>query len=140
MRHPKDESKREMTTVYKAFCKSLNVNCFFMSEPAASDLCIRACIKGYLQNIVWHNWKRVVPLIRAGLQIQTPSFKQFDDALLKRHDIVHRSGHTKDGAEIAISKDEITELCGMITAFAAAINEAIGARDGGTAATPSTAP
>lgn len=88
-------------------------------------------VKGYMQNMVWHNWKRVVPLLRIGLAIKTPSFAQFDSALLKRHDIVHRSGHTKDGEEIAITREEIKELCSQITAFAAAINEAINVRDGG---------
>jgi hypothetical protein len=90
---------------------------------------LKTDIKGHLQNIVWHNWKKVVPLLRIGLRIQTPSFAQFDGALLKRHDIVHRSGHTKDGEEIVVTKDEITQLCAEITAFAAAINEAINTRN-----------
>lgn len=94
---------------------------------------LKTDIKGYLQNIVWHNWKKVVPLMRIGLKIQTPSFSQFDVALLKRHDIVHRSGHTKDGEEVVVTKDEITHLCAEITAFAAAINEAINNRDGDSA-------
>jgi hypothetical protein len=91
---------------------------------------LKTDIKGHLQNIVWHNWKKVVPLLRVGLKIQTPSFAQFDSALLKRHDIVHRSGHTKEGEEVIVTKDEITQLCTQITEFAAAINEAINARDG----------
>lgn len=64
-------------------------------------------VKGHMQNMVWHNWKRVVSLLRIGLKIKTPSFGQFDSALLKLHDIVHRSGHTKDGEELTVTQDEI---------------------------------
>ena len=94
---------------------------------------LKTDIKGHLQNIVWHNWKKVVPLLRNGLQIQTPSFAPFDNALLKRHDIVHRSGRTKDGEEVVVTKTEITQLCEQILAFAVAINEAINTRDVDTA-------
>jgi hypothetical protein len=79
-------------------------------------------VKGYLQNLVWHRWDKVSPLLRQGLEIQHPSFKQFDDALLKRHDIVHRSGHDKAGQPITVSIQEIGDLCQTIETFAVAID------------------
>lgn len=89
---------------------------------------LKTDIKGHLQNIVWHNWKKVMPLMRDGLGITMPSVKQFEEALTKRHDIVHRSGHTKDGQEISVTKEEIADLTKKITEFASAINQAISAR------------
>jgi Txe/YoeB family toxin of Txe-Axe toxin-antitoxin module len=86
-------------------------------------------IKGHLQNIVWHNWRKVVPLIKAGLGIKPPSFAQFDSAILKRHDIVHRSGHTQTGVEVVVTADEIRTLCEQITTFATAISDAIAERN-----------
>jgi hypothetical protein len=85
-------------------------------------------IKGYLQNLVWHNWKSVSPLFKLGLEINIPSFKQFDEALVKRHDIVHRSGLTKVGWPIAVSIIEINELCEQVKIFAAAVNKALDER------------
>jgi hypothetical protein len=85
-------------------------------------------VKGYLQNLVWHRWDKVSPLFKLGLSIQPPSFKPFDDALIKRHDIVHRSGHDKSGNPISVTPDEIRELCLKIETFAAEIDTKLAMR------------
>ncbi|WP_442783956.1 hypothetical protein [Collimonas fungivorans] len=85
-------------------------------------------VKGYLQNLVWHRWALVSPLLRKGLGINHPSFKQFEDALVKRHDIVHRSGHDKAGRPIIVSIQEIHDLCKNIEAFAIAIDGSLAQR------------
>ncbi len=79
-------------------------------------------VKGYLQNLVWHRWDKVGPLFRLGLNVTLPSFKPFDEALLKRHDIVHRSGHDKDGNAVSVTAFEVQELCEKIAAFGTAID------------------
>jgi len=86
-------------------------------------------VKGYLQNLVWHRWDKVAPLFKLGLGIQPPSFKPFDDALVKRHDIVHRSGHDKMGNPISVTTDEIHELCEKVVAFATEIDTKLTQRD-----------
>ncbi|MCK9200494.1 MAG: hypothetical protein M0P59_09140 [Gallionella sp.] len=86
-------------------------------------------VKGYLQNLVWHRWDKVVPLFKLGLGIQPPSFKLFDDALVKRHDIVHRSGHDKAGNPILVTTEEIQELCERIEAFSTEIDTKLAQRD-----------
>jgi hypothetical protein len=80
-------------------------------------------IKAYLQNLVWHQWNKVAPLFKLGLGIDIPGFKQFDSALIKRHDIVHRSGLTKRGERVSIDEFEIESLCAMILGFATEISE-----------------
>jgi hypothetical protein len=81
-------------------------------------------VLGYLQNLVWHRWEKVVPIYKLGLGIaKLPSFKPFEMALEKRHDIVHRSGHDKDGAPIEVSAGEIGELCEKILGLASEIDE-----------------
>lgn len=67
-------------------------------------------------------------LFKLGLGIQPPSFKPFVDALIKRHDIVHRSGHDKSGNSISVTSDEIRELCQMIEQFAAEIDTKLAVR------------
>ncbi|MFZ3018486.1 MAG: hypothetical protein WA056_08535 [Gallionella sp.] len=86
-------------------------------------------VKGYLQNLVWHRWDKVAPLFKLGLGIQPPSFKPFDDALVKRHDIVHRSGHDKMGNPISVTTEEIRQLCEQIEAFATEIDAKLSLRD-----------
>ena len=88
-------------------------------------------IKGYLQNLTWHNWGRVRPLFTHGLEIEIPSFEPFNDSRLKRHDIVHRSGFTKVGWPIIVDATEINTLCKQVREFAVAINSALDDRNGG---------
>lgn len=85
-------------------------------------------VKGYLQNLVWHRWDRVAPLFKTGLGIEPPSFKPFEEVLVKRHHIVHRSGHDKTGNPISVTKEEIGSLCDMIEAFATEIHAKLAPR------------
>jgi hypothetical protein len=85
-------------------------------------------IKAYLQNLVWHQWNKVAPLFTLGLGIESPGFKQFDSALMKRHDIVHRSGFSKTGEQVNLGVAEIDALCEQITQFANEINEKLANR------------
>jgi len=87
-------------------------------------------VKAHLQNVVWHRWDVVSPLFKKGLGLgeAMPSFKPFDAALLKRHDIVHRMGRDKDGGEIAISATDVVGLVASIELFATAIDQALDSR------------
>lgn len=79
---------------------------------------LKAEVNRYLQDTVWHKWEAVGSLFKHGLGINAPSFGVFFDAIKKRHDIVHRSGHTKDGEPIIISSLEVQELTNHVIAFA----------------------
>ena len=85
-------------------------------------------IRGHLQNIVWHNWRSVEPLFTHGLGIEMPSFKVFDDALLKRHDISHRSGFTKDGREVTMEEADVRSLSETVMSCAKEIQARIDGR------------
>ncbi|MGB8031448.1 MAG: hypothetical protein WCF30_17490 [Terracidiphilus sp.] len=85
-------------------------------------------IKAYLQNLVWHQWNKVAPLFAHGLGIDSPGFKQFEGALIKRHDIVHRSGYSKTGERVNVDVAEIEALCEQILRFAEEINEKLANR------------
>lgn len=71
----------------------------------------------YLQNIVWHRWDKVFPLYNKGLGIDMPSGKKLKEAILKRHDIVHRSGMNLNGEKIQITNDDVYELFSNIIHF-----------------------
>lgn len=126
--------------VLESFLWELSQNCIEVSEEALKNCVtklpairdeqiklgdvfnrhetIRSHVKGHLQNTVWHRWDKVGAIYKTGLEITLPSLKVFDDALVKRHDIVHRSGRTKDGREIDVTKSEIEDLCNEVERFA----------------------
>ena len=82
-------------------------------------------VKGYLQNIVWHRWDKVAQLFAYGFGFQPPSFKPFDEALVRRHHIVHRSGFDKNGVAVIITHEDVAELCGLIEVFAQEVHALI---------------
>ena len=55
-----------------------------------------------------------------------PNIKNLYKAIAKRHDIVHRSGRTKDVKQIIISRNEIVELMQDVRTFADYIDSAWG--------------
>lgn len=86
--------------------------------------------KGHLQATVWHRWEHVAPIYRAALGVRLPSVEHFVDALEKRHDIVHRSGHDKAGAAIEMTADEIAALATRVEEFAVELEKRIGDQAG----------
>lgn len=74
-------------------------------------------IKGYMQRMPWHRWSDVRPLLRIGLDVEVPEFSPFRDDLTIRHDIIHRSGTTKDGEPVVVSGQLLFEFGARITAY-----------------------
>ena len=89
---------------------------------------LKARVKGHLQATVWHRWEHVAQIYRATFDIQFPSYGSLDAPLLKRHDIVHRSGHNKEGIPVVVTDEEISELSANIEAFAVELEKSIGSR------------
>jgi hypothetical protein len=99
-----------------------------LSELFKRHAGIKNHAKGYLQNLVWHRWKKVASVFRHALSVELPSTAAFEGPLLKRHDIVHRSGHDKDGAPVTVTAAEIADLCAVIREFADELNSRIEAK------------
>lgn len=89
---------------------------------------IKDHVKGHLQNLIWHRWDKVAPIFRYALCVRLPSTRDFEAPLLKRHDIVHRSGHDKNGAAVTVTAAEIGDLCLKIEAFAEQLDTRIASR------------
>jgi hypothetical protein len=108
-----DEVVRKIITTHPAF-KDQKIELGTIFDKMES---LKTDILGHMQNMVWHNWTHVAPLFKYGLDLQV-SFREFDDAVKKRHDVVHRSGHTKEGEKVLIDPAEIHDLCAQIATFA----------------------
>lgn len=120
-----EEIIRNIVTKMEVFRdKQMKLGDIFQKQASLKD-----DIKGHLQNLTWHNWRSVRPLFTDGLEIMIPSFKPFDAALLKRHNIVHRSGVTKAGWPITVDSAEIEALCEQVREFAFAVKQALAERN-----------
>ena len=65
----------------------------------------------YLTDLVWHKVDRVMQMYKNTLGIDFPEdISAISRAIDKRHDIVHRNGKTKEGEEIIITENHISEL------------------------------
>ena len=80
-------------------------------------------VKGVLQKTTWHNWNKVVPMYRDGLGVEVGDPGVFEGSIIKRHDIVHRSGHNNDGNPVSVSVSDIKILHEKVTEFARRIDK-----------------
>jgi hypothetical protein len=90
---------------------------------------LKDTVKGFLQNLVWHRFDVVAPLAVHGLRIKPPSFEPFIEPVIKRHDIVHRSGNTKNGELIELTSAEIVDLVAKVRQFTHELDRAIRVRN-----------
>jgi hypothetical protein len=72
----------------------------------------------YIGEVRWHNLARVKPMYRDTLGIEFPTeLDKLFNAILTRHDIVHRNGKTKDGEERVITIDGVRRLVTDVESF-----------------------
>ncbi|MDI1267871.1 MAG: hypothetical protein PSV40_02050 [Polaromonas sp.] len=126
-----DEDLRAVVKAVQAFREEkISLSEIFERHDAIKDH-----VRGYLQNLVWHRWDRVAPLLKA-LGVSPPSFRPLADAVRKRHDIVHRSGHAADGMPVALAEGEIDALIAAVESIADSINQQLVVRDFGEESAP----
>lgn len=82
-------------------------------------------ILGHFQNMVWHRWKDVEVIFKAGMNLDLDLSSQLNAPTLIRHDITHRSGKTKDGKEQSITKKVTKEMITLVRQIALDTNKKI---------------
>lgn len=85
-------------------------------------------VETYLQDLVWHRLDKVKPLMEHGLKITLPDVADLMREVLVRHDIVHRSGRTKDGDAVTVSADRVRSVANKVRTFADAIEAELNRR------------
>ena len=84
-------------------------------------------VRKYLLDLIWHNLAKVKNLYKYTLEIDFPdNMEKLYRAVAIRHDIVHRSGKTKAGKTIEITKENLIELLDEVKSFADQIDMAWG--------------
>jgi hypothetical protein len=86
---------------------------------------IEGMVKEFLLGLSWHNIPRVRPLYKdvLGVEFDESVTGELISAVAIRHDIVHRNGKTKDGAEVHVRENEILKLLEVIKKLVKSIED-----------------
>lgn len=102
---------------------------FVKSSPYFKDLSIKAsniydfytdldkAILIQLREIIYHKLGVIKPMYKSTFGIDIGEIRDLMNAVQKRHDIVHRNGHDKDGSEVQISKEDVENLITDVSNF-----------------------
>lgn len=76
---------------------------------------LRSEVEKYLFSFSWHNLAKIGKMYRTCLGVEFPDgLDSIQRAITKRHDLVHRSGKTKEGEEVSVSREDIQALVDAI--------------------------
>ena len=81
-----------------------------MSEIFKAFEAVEKKARSYLMDIVWHRLEKVKLMFKDTLDINFQTNRSLFNAVLVRHDLVHRNGKKKDGGEHDISVEIVIEL------------------------------
>lgn len=94
---------------------------FSMSQLFKERESIKDTVAVYLQNLIFHDLKKVKPMYKAVLGLDLGDIGWLFKAVSKRHDCVHRAGYGKDGNQIAFEEDELQVLIQKVRALCESI-------------------
>ncbi|MFD2784103.1 hypothetical protein [Hymenobacter rubripertinctus] len=78
---------------------------------------IKETAKKVMLDTIYHNLPSVSQMFADTFKIEFPSIKNVYEYVLKRHDLVHRNGKTKEGETVVTDENAITELISKVTVF-----------------------
>lgn len=81
--------------------------------------------KKMILDVLYHRLSNVRNMYRATFLVDFPDISNLSRAVVKRHDLVHRNGKTKEGENIEISTEEIESLCNELIAFGATLSDSL---------------
>lgn len=108
-----EERKRHFVQTYQP----LATQNFPMSSIFDKYKSLDSIIRNALAAIVYHDLKLVNKLYESNTGIPIDPCKEIKDAIVIRHDIVHRNGKDKDGNTRVITKEDVTKLANVVENF-----------------------
>ena len=111
-----------------ATCPELKSRSLTLSELFSRHENIGTEVYTYLTDFVWHRLDKAKPLLAAALDIPVPDISKLYREVLVRHDIIHRSGRTKTGEAVVVSRAQLQELILEILLFKRTIEDALDTR------------
>ena len=78
---------------------------------------LKETAKVVMLDTIYHNLPSVSQMFKDTFKIEFPSIKEVYECVLKRHDLVHRNGKTKDGTPVELDENTIKELMEKVSNF-----------------------
>ncbi len=78
---------------------------------------LKETAKVIMLDTIYHNLPSVSQIFKDTFKIDFPSIKEVYECVLKRHDLVHRNGKTKDGTPVETDENSVKELIDKVTNF-----------------------
>ena len=70
-----------------------------------------------LREIIYHKLGIIKPMCKSTFRVDIGDVRDLMNAVQKRHDIVHRNRHDKDGKDVGISKEDVVKLITDVSNF-----------------------
>ena len=86
--------------------------------------------KKEILEVIYHNLAKVRNMYVSTFKIEFPDISELSKAVNTRHDLVHRNGKTKDGADVTVNKEIVTELLNQISVFIEHISKSLNLKNG----------
>lgn len=90
---------------------------FALKDFFRTQRSIKTYVKEYLQGLIFHRLSKVKVMYKNVLGCEFGDIEFLYEAVVKRHDCVHRAGYDKDGHMVDISKEDVETLlnaCGKL--------------------------
>ncbi len=84
---------------------------------------LRITVGKYLKALIFHDLRKIKPMFKDVLGIEFPEIPWLFQAVLIRHDCVHRNGLDKDGNRHEITKSQIMDLARSSADFVSQIDQ-----------------
>lgn len=78
---------------------------------------LKETAKVVMLDTIFHNLPSVSQMFKDTFKINFPSIKNVYECVLKRHDLVHRNGKSKDGMPVELDENAVNELIEKVSYF-----------------------
>jgi len=86
---------------------------------------LQATAKKEMLEVIYHNLSKVKNMYISTFKIEFPDIVELSRAVNTRHDLVHRNGKTKDGDDVIILKESVTNLLNQTLNFVDQISNSL---------------
>jgi len=98
---------------------------FTLKEIYEKQSTLKVTVSKYLKGLIFHDLKKIKPMYKAVLGHDFQNISWLFEAVIIRHDCVHRAGYDKDGNKVSLSNESIVNLLGDVTDLSYEIEETI---------------
>jgi hypothetical protein len=103
-------NNKEYLIKFVSNCKEFKETKISYSDIYKEHSGIEEKVKKLLFSYSWHNLGKIKPIYEMVFDLSLPKIDKLMGSIMKRHDIVHRNGKSKDGSEIFITVDDIRNV------------------------------